>query len=160
MDVPPPAEHPTVEVTMARLTPYLSFRTEARDALEFYGAVLGGEVEINTFDSIPGMIDDPAEGHLVMHGSVTTTGGLVLMASDTPSSTPYVAPNRGITVSLTGGPEDLAYVRGVVSGLSDGATDVMPFEMAPWGDYYGQLTDRYGIAWLFDVGAEEPQPAP
>jgi PhnB protein len=30
----------------------------------------------------------------------------------------------------------------------------MPFEKAPWGDYYGQLTDRFGVSWMFDVGTE------
>ncbi|WP_402468300.1 VOC family protein [Isoptericola aurantiacus] len=141
---------------MARLNPYLSFRTGAREALEHYRTVLGGELDISTFGSMPGMSNDPAEQELVMHGQLTTPGGLTLMASDTPSSMPYVAPTAGVTVALTGGPEDLEYVRGVVEQLADGATDVLPFELAPWGDHYGQLTDRFGITWMFDVGTEQP----
>ncbi|WP_347568602.1 VOC family protein [Isoptericola sp. AK164] len=141
-----------MEATMARLNPYLSFRTGAREALEHYRSALGGELEITTFGSMPGMADDPADQELVMHGSVTTPDGLVVMASDTPSSMTYTAPTSGVTVALTGGPEDLEYVRGAIAALSEGATDVMPFEKAPWGDYYGQLTDKFGIAWMFDVG--------
>ncbi|MCK0116390.1 VOC family protein [Isoptericola sp. S6320L] len=138
---------------MARLTPYLSFRDQAREALEFYRTALGGELEIMTFGSMPGMTDDPAEEELVMHGQLEAPGGLVLMAADTPSSMPYVPATSGVTVALTGGPEDMDHVQAAISTLLDGATDVMPFEPAPWGDHYGQLTDRYGITWMFDVGA-------
>lgn len=27
----------------------------------------------------------------------------------------------------------------------------MPFEEAPWGSYYGQAFDRFGVMWAFDV---------
>ncbi|PFG44415.1 PhnB protein [Isoptericola jiangsuensis] len=137
---------------MVRLNPYLSFQGKAREALEFYRSFLGGEVEISTYGSMPGMTDDPAEQDLVMHGQLETDHGLTLMAADNPSSMPYVAPSSGVTVALTGGPDDLEYVQAAVTALSDGATDVMPFEKAPWGDHYGQLTDRYGVSWMFDVG--------
>ncbi|WP_277211269.1 VOC family protein [Isoptericola croceus] len=138
---------------MARLNPYLSFAGRAREALEFYRSALGGDLEITTFGSVPGMVEDPAEEQLVMHGQLETPGGLVLMAADSPSSMPYVAATSGVTVALTGGPEDMEYVRGVISALLEGATDVLPFEQAPWGDHYGQLTDRFGISWMFDVGS-------
>lgn len=141
-----------LEGTMARLNPYLSFRTEAREALELYRSALGGELDISTFDTVPGMVEDPAEEGLVMHGQLETPGGLTLMAADTPSSMPYAAPTAGVTVALTGVAEDMEYVQAAVAVLLEGATDVMPFELAPWGDHYGQLTDRYGVTWMFDVG--------
>jgi len=25
----------------------------------------------------------------------------------------------------------------------------MPFEKAPWGDWYGQVFDRFGVMWAF-----------
>jgi PhnB protein len=137
---------------MAKLNPYVSFQTEARAALEFYQSVLGGTLDITSFGDMPGMTDDPAEAGLVMHGQLDTDGGLTLMASDTPKSMTHVAPTSGVTVALTGGPDDLEYVQAAVTALSDGATDVMPFELAPWGDHYGQLTDRFGVSWMFDVG--------
>ncbi|AEG45368.1 VOC family protein [Isoptericola variabilis] len=137
---------------MARLNPYLSFRTEARDALEYYRSALGGEVQIDTYGSIPGMVDDPEEQHLVMHGQLETPHGLCLMAADTPSVMEYVAPNRGVTVALTGGAEDHEYVATAYERLASDATVSVPFEKAPWGDYFGQLTDKYGVSWMFDVG--------
>jgi len=139
---------------VAKLNPYLSFKSEARQALEFYRSVLGGELAISPFSSVPevaGMLGDPSDGDLVMHGQLDTPGGLTLMAADTGSAMPYVAPTSGITVSLTGGPDDLDYIRSAYHALAEGASAVLPFELAPWGDYYGQLTDRFGISWNFDV---------
>ncbi|QAY69201.1 VOC family protein [Xylanimonas protaetiae] len=140
---------------MAKLNPYLSFKDQAKDALEFYQSVLGGELNISTFGDMPGMPGVPEdEGSLVMHGQLETSGGLTLMASDTGSMMPYVAPTSGVTVALTGGPADLDSIRGAYQSLAEGATETLPFELAPWGDYYGQLTDRFGVSWMFDVGTE------
>lgn len=35
----------------------------------------------------------------------------------------------------------------------------MPIRKAPWGDYYGQTFDRYGVMWSFSVPAEGPAQA-
>ena len=140
---------------MAKLNPYLSFRSEAKDALDFYQSVLGGELDVSTFGENPmeGMPTPDEDKDLVMHGQLDTSGGLTIMASDTPSFMEYVAPSAGVTVALTGGPDDHDYIKGAFEKLSDGGTPGQPFELAPWGDYYGQLTDRFGISWMFDVTA-------
>ena len=139
---------------MARLNPYLSFKSEAREALEFYQSALGGQLDLSTFGEMPDMAQDPSDAELIMHGQLEAPGGLTLMAADTGSMMPYVAPSSGVTVALTGGPEDHEYIEGVCKRLAEGAQETMPFEKAPWGDYYGQLTDKYGISWMFDVGTE------
>lgn len=141
---------------MAKLNPYLSFRSEAKAALEFYQSVLGGELDVSTFGGVPmeGMPTPEADKDLVMHGQLDAPGDLTIMASDTPSFMEYVAPSAGVTVALTGGPDDHEYIKGAYDKLSDGATPGQPFELAPWGDYYGQLTDKFGISWMFDVATE------
>ncbi|GAA1730244.1 VOC family protein [Isoptericola hypogeus] len=142
---------------MARLNPYLSFKNQAREALEFYRSVLGGELDLSLFGDMPadaGMPIEESDKELVMHGQLDTPAGLTLMAADTGSMMPYVAPTSGVTVALTGGPEDHEYVAAAYERLAEGGSDAMPFEKAPWGDYYGQVTDKYGISWMFDVGTE------
>lgn len=140
---------------MAKLNPYLSFKTEAKQALEFYQSVLGGELTVSPFSDLPmeGVGDD--EKDLVMHGQLDTPAGLTLMAADTPSSMEYVAPTSGVVVSLTGGPDDHEYIKSAYEKLSEGAKPGMPLELAPWGDYFGQLTDKFGISWMFDIGTEQ-----
>ena len=139
---------------MTVLNPYLSFHTNAREALERYQAILGGDLTISTFGDFPGMgvPDDELGG--VMHGQLTTPGGLVLMASDTPSHMGYVAPSgASISVSLSG--DDEAELEGYWNGLADGGTVVMPFETPPWGGRFGMLKDRFGVDWMISLNAQE-----
>ena len=143
---------------MATLNPYLSFKTEAAEALEFYRSVLGGTVETMTFDSMGdamGPLPDEAK-KLVMHGSLTLDDGLILMASDTPPGMDHVAATSGVTVALTSDdPADQPKFADYFAKLSEGGTPGMPFEKAPWGDYFGQFDDKFGISWMFDVGSGE-----
>lgn len=132
---------------MANLNPYLSFRTDARAAMDFYQSVLGGELDVNVFSEFPGMVQDPSEADLVMHAQLTTPDGLVLMASDTPSSMPYEKP-QGISVSLSGTSAETT--KAVWEKLSDGAIITMPLDNAPWGGLFGMLVDRFGIAWMLN----------
>lgn len=132
---------------MANLNPYLSFRDNAREAMEFYQGVLGGDLDVNVFSEFPDMVQDPSEGDLIMHAQLTTPDGLVLMASDTPSSMPYVTP-QGFSVSLSGTSADAT--RAVWDALSDGATVMMPLDVAPWGGLFGMLVDRFGVNWMLN----------
>ncbi|WP_372592952.1 VOC family protein [Actinotalea sp.] len=136
---------------VTRLNPYLSFRDSAREAMEFYRSVLGGELEISTFREL-GMPVGPGEEDLVMHSMLETPGGLVLMGADTPSSMEY-SPGGSISVSLSG--DDTAELTGYWEGLVEGATITAPFEVAPWGDLFGMLVDRFGVTWMVNGPAPE-----
>lgn len=134
---------------MATLNPYISFHTDAREALEFYQSVFGGELDISTFAAFD-MGQDASENDLVMHGQLETPDGFTLMASDTPSSMPFTKP-AGISVSISG--DDEATLEGYWRGLAEGGTITAPFETPPWGGRYGMLTDRFGIDWMVMLNA-------
>jgi PhnB protein len=34
--------------------------------------------------------------------------------------------------------------------LSDGGNVTTPLAVQPWGDYFGKLTDRFGVQWMFN----------
>jgi PhnB protein len=129
----------------AIMNPYLSFRDQAAEALGFYRGIFGGEVETTTFGE-GGMSQDPAEAGKVMHGQLTSGAGFVLMASDTPAAM-GVPSGSAITLSLSGDEE--AVLRGWWDAL-------LPLDVAPWGDWFGMCTDRYGIDWMVSIA----QPAP
>lgn len=63
------------------LNPYLSFRDNAKQAMEFYQTALGGELTLSTFGDLHASDDT--------HGMLTSPSGLVLMDADTPSSMKY-----------------------------------------------------------------------
>ena len=133
----------------ARLSPYLSFRDNAKEAMEFYQSVFGGELNSSTFAEFQAS-DDPAERGKIMHSMLITKGGMVLMASDTPNQMAYT-PGNNISISLTG--EDEGELRGYWEKLSVGGSVTMPLGPAPWGDTFGMCTDKFGVNWLVDIAA-------
>lgn len=67
-----------------KLNAYLSFKSNAREAMEFYREVFGGELSVQTFKDLNAS-QDPAEDELVMHSQLDGDHGIVFMASDTPN---------------------------------------------------------------------------
>ena len=132
-----------------RLNPYLSFRDNARQAMDFYQSVFGGELTRATFAEFHAS-EDPAEQDKVMHSMLATDNGLTLMGADTPNSMDFTPGSNG-TISLSG--DDEAELRGYWEKLSDGGSITMPFDTPPWGGKFGMLTDRFGIDWMVAVNA-------
>ena len=65
----------------SRLNPYLTFNGDAREAMEFYRSVFGGELQLTTFAEFGA--PDPAIADKIMHANLHTPAGYTLMASDT-----------------------------------------------------------------------------
>ena len=133
----------------SRLNPYLSFRGQAREALEFYRSVFGGEHVITTFGEF-GEAPPGVDADAVMHGQLETPMGYTLMISDVPGEMDLTVGNN-ITLSLSG--DDADALRGYWQRLADGGTVRFPLEKQMWGDEYGQLDDRFGVAWMVDISA-------
>src|SRR3982751_6497948 len=94
----------------SRLNPYLNFRDNAREAMEFYKTVFGGELTLSTFADVPDMASE-SERDKIMHGMLVTEAGLTLMGADTPDSMDY-QPAAGFGVSLSGDSADEATLQG------------------------------------------------
>jgi PhnB protein len=135
------------------LNPYVNVLDgQAREALEFYKSVLGGELTISTF------ADMGTEGALadqVMHGQLETEAGYTLMVSDAPSEMVQVTMGNNVSISLSG--DDADTLRGYFSGLSEGGQVTQPLEPAPWGDEFGMFTDKFGINWMVNIAGEGNQ---
>jgi PhnB protein len=128
------------------LNPYISFRDNAREAMEFYKDVFGGNLSLNTF----GEYGDPnAPGaENIMHAQLETDSGFTLMASDTPPGMDFTSGDN-LKISLSG--DDEQELRGYWDKLSDGGNVAMPLEKQMWGDLYGMCTDKYGVPWMVDI---------
>ena len=131
-----------------RLNPYLHFSGNAREAMEFYRSVLGGELDVMTFADVGGGGGEyPDDG--VMHAVLRTADGLELMASD--GHDPDAAGPDRLSLSISG--DDEATLRRWFEALAEGGQVDVPLEKQVWGDTFGQVTDRYGMRWLVDIGA-------
>jgi PhnB protein len=130
----------------SRLNPYISFQDNARQALEFYRDVFGGELALNTF----GEYGDPSapEAELIMHGMLETPDGFALMGADTPPGMDH-SPGNTMSVSLSG--DDTDKLRGWWDKLSAGGAVAVPLEQQMWGDTFGMCTDQFGTSWMVNI---------
>ena len=130
----------------SRLNPYLNFNGNARQALEFYASVFGGDLTLTSF------ADFGAEGSpdadRIMHGLLETAAGYTIMAADVTSDMNYDAP-AGFSVSLSG--DDGDRLRGYWDRLSADGTVTMPLAKQAWGDEFGMCIDQFGVPWLVNI---------
>lgn len=128
------------------LNPYIAFNGNAREAVEFYKEIFGGELHTNTAADFGAPADAPGADKLV-HAVLETKAGYTLMAWDTPPEVPF-EPGNNVAVYLGGDDDEL---RVYFEKLAQGGTITMPLEKQPWGDEAGSLIDKFGIPWMFNV---------
>jgi PhnB protein len=131
----------------SRLNPYLTFGGNAREAMEYYRDVLGGDLRSNTFGEFGA---EGPDADKTMHAMLETPAGYTLMASDTTTGMDR-HPGDTVTVSLSG--DDESDLRRYWDGLSDGGQVTMPLEKQMWGDVFGMCVDRFGVAWMVNITA-------
>jgi PhnB protein len=130
-----------------RLNPYLNFKDNAREAMEFYSTVFGGSLDLTTFKELNAS-EDPSEDNKIMHSMLEADNGITFMAADTPNRMEY---RRGTHMSMSLSGDNDAELSGYFEKLSDGGTIREPLRAAPWGDKFGMLTDKFGIEWLVNI---------
>jgi PhnB protein len=137
-----------------QISPYLNFPGQAEEAMNFYAQALGGTLTpIHRFGTMPGSENLPeAMKNRVMHVGLDLPGGGRIMASDTVEGMgpPHVA---GTNMSISIHPSSREEADRIFAALSVGAEIGMPLADQFWGDYYGHLTDRFGIPWMVNFHA-------
>lgn len=127
--------------------PYIMLNGDAASALEFYRGVFGGgAVDITRYSDMP-MDDAPGEPDWVMHGQLELENGITIMAADGPAER---AGRSKVEICVYG--DDRDELEGFFRALHDGGSVVLPFEKAPWGSWFGQVVDAYGVTWMIEGG--------
>ncbi|WP_344182490.1 VOC family protein [Kribbella lupini] len=134
----------------SRLNPYIAFDGQAREAMEFYQQVFGGDLAINTFGEF-GATDSP-DADKIMHSQLETPSGYTVMGSDVPQGMEYT---RGTNVSVSLSGDDSDELHGYWDKLADGGSVSVPLEKQMWGDEFGMCVDRFGIAWMVNITAAQ-----
>jgi PhnB protein len=128
------------------VTPYIYFKGQAREAMEFYKSVFGGELQAMTYADMP---SDPAMGEVskdwLMHAALYG-GDAHLFASDTQE-----ASDKAAKIELALGGEDETRLREIFGKLSEGGEIKRPIQKESWGDLFGALRDKYGIEWMVNI---------
>lgn len=144
---------------MARVSTYLNFPRETEQAFEFYKLVFGTQYAgpIMRFGQVPSGPGQPpmadADQNLVMHVELPILGGHVLMGTDAP-------PSMGFTVTMGNNsfinlePDTRAEADALFRALAVGGTVDMALQDMFWGGYFGSLTDRFGVKWMFNCAGK------
>ena len=130
----------------SQLNPYLNFNGNARQAMQFYTEVFGGELTLNTLAQY-GRADSP-DADRIMHGALETDAGYSIMAADVTSEMEY-HPIAGCSMSLSGDDGDV--LRGYFEKLAASGTITMPMMKQVWGDEFGMCVDGFGVSWLVNI---------
>lgn len=134
-------------------TTHLNFRGQAREALELYASVFGGQVIAFTYADAH--VDaNGAVPEQLMWGGFEAPNGLRLMAFDVPPGRQFDRGHDAVYVSVRG--DDPDEITRCFEVLADGGDVRTPLGPAPWGSpLYGMLDDRFGITWVMDVATDQ-----
>ncbi len=142
---------------MPAVNPYLTFLGNCEEAFNFYKSVFGGEFGyMGRFSEMP---PDPKypmseeSKNKIMHVSLPLSNGSVLMGSDTGGEWgAKTVVGNNISLSLNAGSKEEA--DSLFAKLTEGGTATMPMSDTFWGDYFGMLTDPFGINWMISFNAK------
>lgn len=136
-----------------KLNSYIMFNGNAKEAIEFYKSVFGGEVYSDTYGSFADkMPSDPADADKIMHAYLKGDNAIELMVSDVATGMEFPT---GAQIQLTLNGDDETILRGYWDKLVEGGNVALPLEEAPWGDKFGVLIDKFGINWMVDIGPRQ-----
>lgn len=136
---------------MAQLSTYIAFQGNAKEAFTHYQEVFGGDLTLITYADMPQMEGMPFEPdpNAVAHAQLDLPGGTITGSDGMPGED-YVV--KGSIYSLMYELDDVAKAQELIDALVAAGGEInMPFEKAPWGDTYGQVFDKFGVMWAFDV---------
>jgi uncharacterized glyoxalase superfamily protein PhnB len=141
---------------MITINTYLNFAGNTEEAFNFYKSVFGGEfLTVMRFkDTFEADRTPEADKDKIMHIALPIGKGNILMATDAIGEMcKTLTPGNNYYVCING--ENVEETRKLFTALAAGGQIVYPFDKAPWGSYFGQLTDQFGIQWMADCPADQ-----
>jgi PhnB protein len=140
---------------MVAINPHLNFNGDTKEAFDFYKSIFGGEfTAVMCYGEMPGCDGMPvteADKEKIMHIALPIGDGNILMAADTIESMGQVTAGNNFSISVS--TENREEADKLFGGLSGGGEVEMPLADAFWGDYFGMLTDKFGIQWMVNCNS-------
>ena len=140
-----------------KLTAYLNFNGDCREAFTLYQKTLGGTITtMATWGDSPAAEHVPPEARdTIIHASLELDNGAMIMASDTPGEMYEKPTGSSVCIDV----DDEAAADRVFAALSEGGTVKMPMEKTFFADRFGMAIDRFGIPWMVIYAGEAQYPA-
>ncbi len=145
---------------MSAVSIYLNFNRTTEAAFNFYKTVFGTEFQgvITRMGDVPpheGMpVLSAEEQKLVMHVALPIFSNFVLMGTDIIESMGMKL-SQGNNIFINLQPDTRAETDRLFALLSEGGKVETELTEMFWGDYYGSLTDKFGIQWMFNCAEKK-----
>lgn len=142
---------------MEGITPYISFKGNCEEAINFYKDKLGAELLfMQRYGDSPMAGKGPDDK--VMHCTLKIGDSHVMACDNVFEHQNPTTVGNNVTLAL--GTKDVPEAETLFEKMSDGATIVMPIQETFWAERFGMLTDKFGINWMINcdkTGADHAQ---
>lgn len=130
-----------------QLNAYLNFNGRCREAMTFYQQCLGGDLILQKVAESPMAAQMSSEaGASILHSSLTRNGTLLMMGSDRMGAN--VKQGNSVVLCLNCSSDE--EINSFFKKLSAGGEIKLPLHQSFWGSTYGELTDKFGMLWMFN----------
>ena len=133
---------------MLGVNPYISFKGNCRQAIEFYKSALDANVLFTqTVGESPMSDMGPAEN--IMHCTMKVGDSTIMMCDD---PRPGGAASGG-NISLAIGLNDPGRAKQIFGNLAKDGSVIMPLEKTYWAEAFGMVSDKFGVKWMINCDA-------
>ena len=135
--------------------PYLAFAGNCREAFTRYQEIFGGELMLLGMGDAPPDAAPPPGANLdaIMHASLATPDGALLMGADDPSGN-FSGSVYGMCVNTA--LPDVGETKRVFEALSEGGIVQQPLGETFFTPAFGMCIDRFGTPWMIMTDAPMP----
>tara|TARA_R110000765_G_scaffold34845_2_gene78570 strand:- start:114 stop:521 length:408 start_codon:yes stop_codon:yes gene_type:complete len=131
---------------MKKVQPYLTFRGNCQEALNFYRDCF--DAEIQNKETYEGKeIDIPENYRNKLQHAELKGKGIHIMAYDAAPDTPL---NEGNQISLSVDLDSKEETDELFEKLSKGGRVDTPLQETSWNAYYTRFHDKFGISWMLN----------
>ena len=141
---------------MKIINPYLNFNGNTEEAFKFYQSVFGGEIPVimRFKDTEEAGKVKPEDLEKIMHIALEIGNGNVIMGTDALDYLGHsIIFGTNINFSLSAVTKEEADQ--LFNSLSAGGNASSPMRTQFWGDYFGMLTDKFGIQWMISYNPNQ-----
>ncbi len=123
--------------------PYMFFTNTAREAMTRYQQILGGDLDIMSFDELPEGEHPPfdAPADMVVHAALSFGDGDLLLASDDPTGDGSGVKGAAINLTLAGRDD----ARRIFEAFAEGGQVGRALGETFWSPLFGTCVDRFGV---------------
>ena len=133
---------------MLGVSPYIAFRGNCREAIEFYKSSLEAEVIFShTYGDSPMSDMGPADN--IMHCTIKVGNSQIMMCDDLRPNIDTASGNISLAIGLN----DPGKAKQLFENLAKGGTVVMPLNKTFWAEAFGMLSDKFGVRWMVNCDA-------